>query len=615
MYTRALVHAYANKSWRKLANVQRILLHAAETLILGPHTSRNVYINKNYMLIPDVYARYQATPERDVTTNIFGLTRDALQARYPDTTVRTEAGGWTASTYRGNNPLVLISRRSGRVANITWIDIAKYLVDVVSRQNRTVHKDFDYLLKHNMVFLPEVLIELGTMHRERRITTNTFEAVQNILKRGITDNRKVQSECVEQYVSQIALHFEMKTIMKNINMRPLFVDMFRLLTDTANSEYYRVLLYPGRRLTQESFEFFKWLFQYIPISDKPRLVKIIVRLSGRIQPPYPITESNQLLTNFIKWAVKIAGDDHVQTLFSEIIDFAKNADPGTMYSDQEQMVGILKYLRTIVFRRGTWHNKPQILATMFTNKVKNIAESSPRAWIKHVVDPKGSKSKSKPNHISKLNPKKLKELRQQTLLHPSVNGEDVVTMERVPLNKAVTLRGHDVNGKIRYIFNRTTAQNLMKDHRWYNHEGVYTPTNRGRGENPFTRQSFSRQNVVPLNSRLGEHDRQLYNMLLHKNNAGGNKHAKINSVFNHLEKQQEAERKKKATNKKRKRNAQTNKTPNNNKGKKAKSTSRSTNRSSLINLTKTNNTATSKRGSNEAGPSRPKPSPMPYWWG
>lgn len=400
------------------------------------------------MLIPDVYARYQATPERDValTTNIFGLTRKALKARYPDETIRTERG-LRISTYHGSNPLISISRRFERMDvaynlgdNDLWTFIVKYLENLVRGNGRPVHKDFEYLLKHNMIFLPEVLIALGTMHQDNHISTNTFEAVQNILKRGITNNRKVQSECVEQYVSQIALHFEMKTIMKNI------------------------------------------------------------------------------------------------------------------------------------------------------------------------VDSK-SKLKGSIKHISKLNPKKLKELRQQTLFHPTANGEDVVTMERVPLNKAVTLRGHDVNGKIRYIFNRTTVQNLMKDHRWYNHEGVYTPTNRGRGENPFTRQSFSRQNVVPLNSRLGEHDRQLYNMLLHKNNAGGNKHAKINSVFNHLEKQREA------TNKKRKRNAQTNKTPNN-KGKKAKSTSkantRSTNRSSLINLTKTNNTATSRGGSNGAGPSRPKPPEM--WW-
>jgi hypothetical protein len=403
----------------------------------------------------------------------------------------------------------------------------------------------------------------------------------------------------------------MKPIIKHINMNPLFSGVSycsRVSVQGDAGKYYSTLFYPGRRLTQERFEFFKWLFQHIPITDKPRLVKIIVRYSGRVPPPFPKV-SRQLLTDFIKWAAKIAGNDHIATLFSDVVDFAKAADPGTMYSDQEQMVGVIKYLRTIVVRRGSFHTHANLQAKMFKSNVRNIANSSPKAWIKHAVDPT-SKS-TIPKNLSKFNPKKLKELRQQSLLHPEANGEDVVTMERVPLNKAVTLRGHDHNGKIRYVFHRNTAQNLMKNYRWYNNEGRYTPRNVGRGTHPVTRRSFYRENVVPLESRLSNHDRQLYSMLLHKNNAGGNKHAKINSVLKHLEEQQAAKRaaaRKRAANKKRKErnNNSTNSTKPNNKGKKAKTTSN--NRSSAINLTKTNSNANSSRGAaNRAGPSGDPP--------
>lgn len=603
MYARALVYAYSGREWEKLANVQRILLVAAEAL----NISHRQNTRQDYMLIPDVYERYQVTP--DLRNDIFSLDLPTLKARYPDRTI-VDRGGYRLSTHHGKNPLVAISksyRHSRHFRSIStsdaWTDIAKYLTDVVTRQNRTVHKDFDYLLKHNGVFLPEVLIRLGTMHRDRRITTNTFEAAQNILKRGIIRDRKIQSEHVEHYVSQIALHFEMKPIIKHINMNALFSGRERehgVSVQGDVGKYYRTLFYPGRRLTQERFEFFKWLFQYIPITDKPRLVKIIVRLSDSRVPQFPKV-SKQLLTDFIKWAAKIAGNDHISTLFRNVVDFAKAADPGTMYSDREQMVEVIKYLRTIVVRRGSFHTHADIQANMFNNAVRNITNSSPKVWIKHAVVPT-SKS-TIPKNLSKFNPKKLKEFQQQTILHPEANAEDIVTMERVPLNQAVTLRGHDTNGKVRHIFHQNSVKNLMKNYRWYNRDGRYTPRNIGRGKHPLTSKTFYKENVVPLRTRLSEHERQLYNMLLQKNNAGGNKHAKVKSVFNHLEAKKKAERaakKKKEANKKRKRNANTNSTKPNNKGKKAKSASNI----SAINLTRTNSNASSKRiANNRPGPS------------
>lgn len=571
MYARALSAVYYQKAWTKLANVQKLLLVAAGDNLSARST------REEFMLIPDVYARYQVIPDRyqypynifQVEYNMAGghiIRSNSLKSRYPDETVSVRNGVRTL-THHGNNPLILIRGNP-------WADIAKYLIDVVSReilrpQRReiSVHKDFEYLLKHNSVFLPEVLIILGAMHRDRRITTNTFEAVQNILKRGIISNRKIQSEHVEHYVSQIALHFEMKPIIKHINMNALFSDVS---VQGDAGFYYSTLFYPGRRLTQEKFEFFKWLFQYIPITDKPRLVKIIARYSGRVPPQFPKV-SKQLLTDFIKWAAKIAGNDHIATLFSNVIDFAKAASPGNMYSDQEQMVEVIKYLRTIVVRRGSFHTRANIQAKMFESNVRNIANSSPKVWIKHAVVPTSkSKSKNSPKDLSKISAKKLKEFQQQTILHPEANAEDLVTMERVPLNQAVTLRGHDTNGKVRHIFHQNTVKNLMKNYRWYNQEGRYTPRNVGRGKHPLTSKTFYKENVVPLHTRLSEHERQLYNMLLQKNNAGGNKHAKVKSVFNHLEAQKKAERaaKKKEANKKRKRNNSTNSTKPNNKGKK-----------------------------------------------
>jgi hypothetical protein len=594
MYTRALVHAYSDKSWTTLANVQRILLVAAEALNLP-----NSRIREEYMLIPDVYARYQKTIPLNYHPNgyIFryigtrpgigsNMRNTALQARYPSETVtRRPQGAWT--TYHGNNPLVLIFRRN----MFLEVDIYEYLRDTVSRQNRTVHKDFDYLLKHNMVFLPEVLIHLGTMHLERRITTNTFEAIQKILKRGITPNRKVQSEKVEHYVSQIALRFEMKPMIKHINMNPLLSELTR---DLYNNErkYYRALLYPDKQLTRERFDFFKWLIKYIKQSTSEfdahmvhKVVKTIFILTGVIPRDRFPQVSTPLLTDFIKWCVKNVRDRYVSTLFGEVVAFAKIAEPDTMYGDKDQMIGVIKYLRTVSTKKKVPH-----LWVNVHLLVENISDQNPKAWIKHAV------MGAKPKKVT-LDPKKL---RQQTLLHPEANGEDVVTMERVPLNQAVTLRGHDHNGKIRYVFHRNTVQNMMKNYRWYNNEGRYTPRNVGRGTHPVTRRSFYRENVVPLESRLNNHDRQLYSMLLQKNNAGGNKHAKINSVFNHLEEQRAAERaarRKKAANAKRKRN---NASKPNNKGKKVKTNS---NRSSTINLTKSNSNANSRGGANRAGPS------------
>lgn len=583
LYTRALVDAYIDKSWRKLANVQRILLVAAEALNLSDRRTR-----EDYMLIPDVYDRYQVAP--DIGGYIFGLSRDTLKARYPNKTVTIRG-----STYHGNNPLILISRRSTRNAGTNiWTQIAEYLSNTVSRgQNKTIHKDFEYLLKHNGIFLPEVLIELGTMREEKEITTNTFETIQNILKRGITPNRKIQSERVEHYVSQIALHFEMKPIIKHVNMRdcmtPLLSEMMNeMILSMTNDEmilkgtYYRALLYPDQKLTGERFEFFKWLIKYIKPSTSDDIVhntvKTIFLLTGH--PPSPDQfphVTTPVLMDFIKWCVNNVGDQNLVSLFEDVVQFAKYAEPGSMYDSEQQMVEVIKYLRNVSTRKGLG----PLLQRHVHVHVTNMSDQNTKAWIKHAV----GKFKA-PKKVSQLDPKKL---RQQTILHPEANGEDVATMERVPLNKAVTLRGHDHNGKIRYIFNRNTVQNLMKNYRWYNNTGR-TAVNTGRGTHPVTRQSFYRENVVPLESRLSNQDRQLYKMLLHKNNMGGNRHEKINSVLKHLEEQWAAKKaaRKKKTNTKRKR-ITNNSTKPNNKGKAVRI-------NSSINLTKTNSNATNSRG-------------------
>jgi hypothetical protein len=377
--------------------------------------------------------------------------------------------------------------------------------------------------------------------------------------------------------------------------------------DIDEGKYYRALLYPEKRLTRERFDFFKWLIKHsIPqgISNRDTTLRNTVMTifsSSGLGPPrdeFPQV-ATPLLMDFIKWCVNNIDGQNFVTLFHEVIVFAQASVPRTMYGDKDQMIGVIKYLRKVSAGLIKGLLGPSLQRRVYA-RVTNISDQNPNAWIKHAV--MGTKPKA-PQKVSQLNPKKLKELRQQSILHPEANGEDVVTMERVPLNKAVTLRGHDHNGKIRYVFNRNTVQNMMKNYRWYNNEGRYTPRNVGRGTHPVTRRSFYRENVVPLESRLSNQDRQLYNMLLHKNNAGGNKHAKINSVLKHLEEQQAAKRaaaRKRAANKKRKERNNNSIKPNN-KGKKAKTTS--SNRSSAINLTKSNSNVNSRGGANRAGPS------------
>jgi hypothetical protein len=375
-------------------------------------------------------------------------------------------------------------------------------------------------------------------------------------------------------------------------MKRLFSE---LTLDGNKGKYYRVLLYPGKQLTRERFDFFKWLIKYIKPSTPDDMVHKVVKTifeatDGRSSRDRFPRVTTPLLTDFIKWCVNNIGDQNLVSLFESVVLSAITAEPGYMYDSEDQMTGIIKYLRNVSIRKGL---RPLVQRRVHP-RAATISDQNPKAWIKHAV--MGTKPKA-PKKVT-LDPKKL---RQQSILHPEANGEDLVTMERVPLNKAVTLRGHDTNGKVRHIFHRNTVQNLMKNYRWYNSEGRYTPRNVGRGKHPVTRRSFYRENVVPLESRLNNQDRQLYSMLLHKNNAGGNKHAKINSVLKHLEEQQAAKRaaaRKRAANKKRERNNST--TPNN-KGKKARSNS-----SSAINLTKSNSNANSRGAANRAGPSTSK---------
>jgi hypothetical protein len=593
-YSAAIARGYIQYLWTNLANVQKILFIAAEDIPVSTGMSRyarDTKIRNEYMLIPDILKGNYYTKIINVNDRgIFRTNEDGLMARY-------RLGPW----YGTSVGLSYFSQQYGRSINGVprtqfWKFLAKYLVGIVSRQNRTLHKDFEYLLKHNMVFLPEVLIALGTMHREGHVTTTQFEAVQNILKRGITINRKVQSEKVEHYVSQIALHFEMKPIIKHVNMTPLLSE----LTPYNNEgKYYRALLYPDKQLTRERFDFFKWLIKHsIPQGilnrDKTLRNTVMTIFSTSGLAPLELPQvATPLLMDFIKWCVNNIDGQNFVTLFREVIVFAQDSAPRTMYGDKEQMIGVIKYLRKVSPGLIKGLLGPSLQRRVYA-RVTNISDQNPKAWIKHAV--MGTKPKA-PKKV-KLDPKKL---RQQSILHPEANGEDLVTMERVPLNKAVTLRGHDTNGKVRHIFHKNTVQNLMKNYRWYNSEGRYTPRNVGRGKHPVTRRSFYKENVVPLESRLSNQDRQLYSMLLHKNNAGGNKHAKINSVLKHLEEQQAAKRaaaRKRAANAKRKRNATNAATPNN-KGKKARSNS-----SSAINLTKTNSNANSSRGAtNRAGPS------------
>jgi hypothetical protein len=462
-YSVAIARGYTQYLWTNLANVQKILFIAAGD-------SRDAKIRNEYMLIPDMFKSgyRQFLTEDNLQTNIdeyldrglFRTNRDGLMARY------RLGNPWYATSVG----LPYISQQYGRSINGVprtpfWKFLAKYLVGIVSRQNRTLHKDFEYLLKHNLVFLPEVLIALGTMHREGHVTTTQFEAVQNILKRGITINRKVQSEHVGHYVSQIALHFEMKPMFQYLaythEPQPMKTLFSELTLDGNKGKYYRALLYPSKQLTGERFDFFKWLIKYIkqstytlyPDDMVHKVVKTIFEATGGKFPhdQFPRV-TTPLLTDFIKWCVNNIGDQNFMSLFEGVVISAIAAEPGTtMYGDKDQMVGVIKYLRKVSTRKGvrfphgfTWSGIT----------IANISDQNPKAWIKHAV--MGTKPKA-PKKMT-LDPKKL---RQQSLLHPEANGEDLVTMERVPLNKAVTLRGHDTNGKIRHIFHRNTVQNLL----------------------------------------------------------------------------------------------------------------------------------------------------------
>lgn len=84
---------------------------------------------------------------------------------------------------------------------------------------------------------------------------------------------------------------------------------------------------------------------------------------------------------------------------------------------------------------------------------------------------------------------------QKRLLHDDANGIDLMNFTKIPYSNARVILGHEVGGKIRYVFHKDFLEQLREL------------------KNPYTRQVFSPEDVVSLDMALNARHRNKYRNL------------------------------------------------------------------------------------------------------
>jgi hypothetical protein len=93
-------------------------------------------------------------------------------------------------------------------------------------------------------------------------------------------------------------------------------------------------------------------------------------------------------------------------------------------------------------------------------------------------------------------------------LHSSVNGQDMIMLNKIPLRDAMVIASDTAtrNGVIRHVFHKASINGMIKSGRTLRH--------------PMTREPFSKHHIVPLKNVLHANDAKLYNQLANGKTIG-----------------------------------------------------------------------------------------------
>lgn len=454
----------------------------------------------------------------------------------------------------------------------TWnLTIGRTIAENLSRRSipqGEAYRDLLFLVRHHGIPVYQTIAQISRLSFDQSRRVGSVQ--QKILREGLSNLSDNLSEDALLEVSEVAFKYELKDILTH----PQILRIPRISTRLVDRITSDLFFTEGEgnhipflsRSSESRLGFFKWFLKFftgrIRMENENATRREITSVSmGFVLSVYASLTRHQyglpntregvhvslpLLLDYFKWMIDSAGGDpnrffvddgHGRVpLFVSIIEpytpgYTVNANNRSRNYSTEDVRKIIKYF----LRRGASIDKGNPSPRRL---VSTIPDTSPKAWVKRTVLGITEPRLSTENR-----------LKRNTAFHPSVNALDVVSFERVPLNQAVTLRGHEINGKIKYIFNKNTINGIV---RTQTSQRPWDPT----FENPFNRKRFHQGDVTPLAPRLKNMDKKMYKTLLQKKNTTNEyKHQSIENVIRHMANEEKKEKAAKKAQTKKKNNA------------------------------------------------------------